>query len=117
MGTGHGPPLDLDAISDESATVDFKAAFDPKSKQDWCELIKDTMAMTNSGGGMLIVGIADDGSFSDYDVQTAPQRRHGGRDESNLQLPISTSRASRSFRMAFWRSSGIKVMMSGVTQT
>ena len=70
MRTGHATPLDLDAISDESATVDFKAAFDPKSKQDWCELIKDLMAMTNSGGGMLIVGVADDGCFSDYDVQT-----------------------------------------------
>jgi hypothetical protein len=70
MGTGQAAPLDLDAISGESATVDFKAAFDPKSKQDWCELIKDMMAMTNSGGGILIVGVADDGSFSDYDVQT-----------------------------------------------
>lgn len=58
------PPLDLDAFPGESTTVDFKTSFDPQSKGDWCELIKDIIAMTNSGGGSLIVGVADDGSFS-----------------------------------------------------
>jgi hypothetical protein len=63
------PALDLDAVTGESATVDFKASFDPQSKGDWCELIKDMIAMTNSGGGNLIVGVADDGSFSGCDIQ------------------------------------------------
>ena len=53
-------PLDLDAIDGESGSVDFKASFDPKSTQDWCELIKDIIAMTNSGGGTIIIGVADD---------------------------------------------------------
>ena len=56
--------LDLDALDGESSAVDFKSAFDPKSTQDWCELIKDIIAMTNSGGGTIVVGVADDGSPS-----------------------------------------------------
>jgi hypothetical protein len=62
------PALDLDAITGESDAVDFKVSFDPQSKQDWCELIKDIVAMTNSGGGTIIVGVADDGTSSGADV-------------------------------------------------
>ena len=59
---------EFDAIDGESASVDFKASFDPGSKQDWCELIKDLIAMTNSGGGCIVVGISDDGTFSGSDI-------------------------------------------------
>jgi hypothetical protein len=62
-------PLDLDALDGESASVDFKASFDPESKQEWCELIKDIIAMTNSGGGSIVVGVADDGSLSGSDIR------------------------------------------------
>lgn len=58
------PACDPDAFTGESQKVDFKASFDPQSKQDWCELIKDIIAMTNSGGGCLIIGVNDDGSHS-----------------------------------------------------
>jgi hypothetical protein len=63
------PHIDLDSVEGESATIDFKASFDPKGTQDWCELIKDIIAMTNSGGGAVVVGVADDGSSSGADVQ------------------------------------------------
>jgi predicted HTH transcriptional regulator len=53
----------------ESAAVDFKTSFDPESKQDWCELIKDIISMTNSGGGCIVIGVADDGSLSGADIQ------------------------------------------------
>ena len=46
----------------ETAAIDFKAAFDPGSNQDWCEVIKDIVAIANSGGGVIIVGRNDDGS-------------------------------------------------------
>jgi hypothetical protein len=59
--------FDLDAINAESASLDFKESFDPESKQDWCELIKDIVAMSNFGGGAIIVGVADDGSPSGSD--------------------------------------------------
>jgi hypothetical protein len=43
--------VDVDVVDGESTTLDFKSSFDPDSKQDWCELIKDMLAMSNSGGG------------------------------------------------------------------
>jgi hypothetical protein len=48
----------------ESKTVDFKERFDPDDAADWPELIKDFMAMANSGGGLIVVGVCDDGSPS-----------------------------------------------------
>ena len=54
--------IDVDALTGESASADFKSSFDPQSKQEWCELIKDIIAMSNSGGGLIIVGVDDDGN-------------------------------------------------------
>jgi predicted HTH transcriptional regulator len=46
----------------ESKTIDFKRTFNPDQGADWCELVKDIVAMANSGGGYIIVGVNDDGS-------------------------------------------------------
>jgi hypothetical protein len=51
-------------LTGESSSLDFKASFDPQSKGDWCELIKDMIAMSNSGGGLIIVGVNDDGTHA-----------------------------------------------------
>ena len=48
----------------ESATVDFKGRFDPASTRDWCETVKDIVALANSGGGCLVFGVRDDGAHS-----------------------------------------------------
>jgi len=47
--------IDADTVVGESASADFKSSFDPQSKQDWCELIKDIVAMSNSGGPKALV--------------------------------------------------------------
>lgn len=52
----------------ESDKVDFKEMFDIASKADWCEIIKDIVAMANSGGGVLLIGINNEGRPSGYDV-------------------------------------------------
>ncbi len=52
---------ELDSVDAERAELDFKESFDPGSLRDWCELIKDIVAMANSGGGTILVGVADDG--------------------------------------------------------
>lgn len=52
----------------ESADLDFKASFDVTSAQDWCEFIKDFVAMANSGGGIVIFGVNDDGSPSESNL-------------------------------------------------
>lgn len=53
---------------EENAALDFKSHFDPQQTADWCELIKDIIAMANSGGGRIVVGVNDDGSPSGADV-------------------------------------------------
>lgn len=52
----------------ESKYVEFKESFDLQSKGDWCELIKDIVAMANSGGGIILIGIANNGLHSGADV-------------------------------------------------
>ncbi len=62
------PFCDPEAACTETADVEFKAQFDPSSRQDWCELIKDIVAIANSGGGSIIVGLNDDGTPSGHNV-------------------------------------------------
>lgn len=52
----------------ESKLVDFKRSFDPSSAGEWCELIKDIVAMANSDGGVILVGLENGGDPSGEDV-------------------------------------------------
>jgi hypothetical protein len=52
----------------ESTSLDFKATFDPSSAQDWCELVKDIVALANSGGGVIVFGVNDDGTPATGDL-------------------------------------------------
>lgn len=51
----------------ESRDVEFKERFDPGASQDWCETIKDIVALANSGGGVILFGVKNDGSTSGWD--------------------------------------------------
>ena len=53
---------------EESGELDFKDRFEPGNTGDWCELIKDVIAMANSGGGRIVIGANDDGTPSVYDA-------------------------------------------------
>ena len=50
----------------ESKFLDFKREFDPASPGACCELVKDIVAFANSGGGIIVFGVADDGSPSRF---------------------------------------------------
>jgi hypothetical protein len=52
----------------ESRYLDFKERFDPASTAEWCEVVKDLVAMANSGGGVIVVGAKNDGCRSGADV-------------------------------------------------
>ena len=52
----------------ESKTVEFKSKFDPQSDGAWHSLIKDIVAMANSGGGVIVIGVQDNGQPSGEDV-------------------------------------------------
>ncbi|MGB8831594.1 MAG: ATP-binding protein, partial [Candidatus Sulfotelmatobacter sp.] len=45
------------AAKRESKYIEFKENFDPSSPADWCEIVKDIVAIANSGGGILIFGL------------------------------------------------------------
>src|SRR5581483_3733676 len=52
----------------ESKHIDFKEGFDPSSRADWCEIIKDIIAIANSGGGIILIGLNNQGGPSGFDV-------------------------------------------------
>jgi len=52
----------------ESKYVDFKERFDVSSPRDWCEIVKDIVAMANSAGGVILIGVRNDGTPSGLDV-------------------------------------------------
>jgi hypothetical protein len=43
----------------ETHNLDFKERFDLSSRADWCEVVKDMVAMANSGGGAIVFGVHD----------------------------------------------------------
>jgi len=45
----------------ESKHIEFKEEFDPASPGEWCEVIKDIVAISNSGGGIIVFGLDDSG--------------------------------------------------------
>ncbi len=52
----------------ESKYVDFKGRFGVDSSGDWIELVKDIVAMANSGGGVVLIGVKNNGLPSGFDV-------------------------------------------------
>lgn len=54
----------------ESKYLDFKRQFDAASAAEWCEVIKDVVAFANSGGGVIVFGVNNDGTIADVDVSS-----------------------------------------------
>lgn len=54
----------------ESKYIEFKQSFDPSLSGEWCELIKDIVAIANSGGGIIVFGLNDTGDPSSKSVET-----------------------------------------------
>jgi predicted HTH transcriptional regulator len=52
----------VEKAESESAELEFKASFDPAAASHWCELLKDIVAIANSGGGAIVFGVSDDGT-------------------------------------------------------
>jgi hypothetical protein len=63
-------PKQIDPIAEalslqkENRAVEFKEGFDPSATRDWCELLKDVMAIANSGGGVIVIGLDSNGKPS-----------------------------------------------------
>ena len=50
-----------------SKYVDFKSSLDFAEPHTWCEIVKDMIAMANSGGGILVIGLDNKGSPTRFD--------------------------------------------------
>lgn len=57
----------------ESKYIEFKSAFDPSSAHDWCELIKDIVAIANTGGGAIVFGVDNFGNPCSFDARPVLQ--------------------------------------------
>jgi hypothetical protein len=69
-GRGRSRPLIDEALSAarETRTVEFKEEFDPSDRRSLCETLKDVLAMANSGGGVIVVGVDGQGRPTGGDV-------------------------------------------------
>jgi hypothetical protein len=57
----------------ESKQIEFKQQFNTDSPREWCEVIKDVVAMANSGGGIIIFGLDNRGSPSGASISSPAQ--------------------------------------------
>lgn len=55
-------------IKRESKYIDFKERFDPSDDGEWLELLKDFVALANSGGGAIVIGMRNNGQPSGENV-------------------------------------------------
>lgn len=60
--------MGIEETGNESKIVDFKGKIDFSLPHDRCEIIKDIVAMANSGGGHILIGVNDDGTLSGFDI-------------------------------------------------
>lgn len=50
----------------ESKNIEFKEQLDVENSGEWLEIIKDIVAMANSGGGVIAIGLKNDGTPNGY---------------------------------------------------
>ena len=70
------------AAKSESKHLDFKSEFDAASTEAWCGIVKDIVAMANSGGGIIIFGVENNGA-SNSKVDHAKLLAHDTADITN----------------------------------
>jgi len=75
----------------ESKYVEFKEQFDVDSAEAWCEIIKDMVAIANSGGGVIVIGLTGGGHPSGATVTNV----------ADLDPAIMVDRASKYTRRQF----------------
>jgi len=58
-------------LEKETKQIEFKETFDADSPRHWCEIIKDVVAISNSGGGCILIGVRNDGTPSQFEHVSA----------------------------------------------
>jgi predicted HTH transcriptional regulator len=57
------------SASAETKQVEFKETFNPADSSSLCETIKDILALANTGGGVIVVGVDNTGMPTGADVK------------------------------------------------
>ena len=88
--------VDPAVVLAESSECDFKLCL-PTSSDEWIEVIKDIVAMANSGGGILIFGVNNDGSpstvpvnITSVDLADVGNKIYKYTDRRNVPLELTT---------------------------
>ncbi|MGD0060735.1 MAG: ATP-binding protein, partial [Verrucomicrobiia bacterium] len=95
------------SASRESKHVEFKSVFHPDSAEHWCELVKDIAAISNSGGGIIVVGLDSRGlpveescpELRDLDPADVADKltRYTGSHSVEIELTEATKKGKRVF--------------------
>jgi Putative DNA-binding domain len=91
----------------ESKFIEFKQSFDSDKPGEWCELIKDLIAIANSGGGIIIIGLDNNGNPSGKPVDLIEKI-----DPSDISNKIIkyTGPTDMEFEIAFLKKKGYKLV-------
>ena len=92
----------------ESKYVEFKSEFDLSSSQHWCEVIKDIIAIGNSGGGIIVFGVDNSGNPTKYNPDELLKA-----DPANITNKIAkyTGRQFSEFELSESKKNGKKVAL------
>jgi hypothetical protein len=89
----------------ESKHIEFKSAFDLSSAHHWCELIKDIVAIANTGSGAMLFGVDNFGNPCGLDIQPILQ----------LDMATITDKVSRYTTVQFSEFEVVQAEKSGTT--
>lgn len=53
----------------ESKSIEFKQSINVASPGEWVEIIKDIVAISNSGGGVIVIGVDNHGKPKGFDIK------------------------------------------------
>jgi hypothetical protein len=77
----------------ESAKLDYKAAYDPSDARAKAELAKDIIAMANTAGGYIVIGVANDTQLlglTDADAERIDESVIRSQIAGYVNVPIGT---------------------------
>jgi predicted HTH transcriptional regulator len=75
----------------ESAKLDYKQEWEPQRRRDVVELTKDLVAMANTAGGYVVIGLGDDGEevgLSDAQVEVLDEAKVRAQVQSFLGIGL-----------------------------
>ena len=74
------------AATSESKHIEFKQSFDPNSQANWCEIVKDIVAIAISGGGVMIFGLTSSGEPSGESGEGIRNAESSGHREQDREI-------------------------------